>query len=387
MKKIAIIATVPFALRVYIALHIFALNKKYNIVVFCNFSTDSCVDLFGPNVELVHIPFVRKIDLLKDIKALIMLYRELSKRDFDAIHSLMPKSGLLAMLAGFCARVPQRIHLFTGQVWATESGLKRFVLKSMDKVNVCFSTDILVDSPSQRDFLISENVVKDARVLGIGSVCGVDIQRFKRSEVWRSDVRSELSISEDAFVLGFVGRLTRDKGIVDLVAAFANIDTERDTYLVVVGPDEEDIKLLIEREYPSLTLKIRFIGHTDNPEIYMNAFDLFCLPSYREGFGSTVIEAAACGVPALVSRIYGLTDAVQEGVTGKFHSPGSCSDILANINYFIENEDVRSVMGQAAFSRCLEQFSSERLTNEMMQFYLEKFAEPSDVTAQTDSTA
>lgn len=368
-KTIAVVATTSFALRVYIALHIQALSKQYNIVIFSNFDGDPCSDLFSPDVTLVHIPFARKIHLKTDIQTLFTLYKALLGGQFDAVHSLMPKSGLLAMVAGYAARIPLRIHLFTGQVWANKIGLKRALLKFMDKVNVWFSTDILVDSPSQRDFLTAENVVKDAKVLGIGSVCGVDINRFHPNATWRDRVRADFGIAQDTFVFGYVGRMNPDKGVMDLATAFAGLYTTTDVSLVFVGPDEENMQAAIMNAHPDLVDRIFFTGHTDQPELFMNAFDVFCLPSYREGFGSTVIEAAACKVPALVSRIYGLTDAVEDGVTGLFHTPGDFEDIQKKMCCFLDSTDMRTKMAQAAFKRCHKEFSSDRIVGEMLKFY------------------
>lgn len=366
---IAVVATVPFALRVYIALHIAALSKKYNIVLYSNFSEDDCRGLFPPEIEHAHIPFARKIRLWTDIKSLYLLYFAFRGRRFDAVHSIMPKSGLLAMAAAWAARVPIRIHSFTGQVWVNKSGLKRFILKSMDKVNVFFSTATLADSTSQRDFLIAENVAKDVTVLGSGSVCGVDINRFRREPDWRVGVRSDLGIPIDAFVFGFVGRLTRDKGIFDLAAAFDDLRSTQNAHLIIAGPDEEGIKNTVESLHPNHESNIHFIGHTDQPEVFMNAFDVFCLPSYREGFGSTVIEAAACGVPALTSRIYGLTDAVEENVTGVFHTAGDRAELNLRMTQFLQDREMSKTMSKAAYDRCIREFSSDRVVNEMLEFY------------------
>jgi glycosyltransferase involved in cell wall biosynthesis len=371
-KKIAIVATTSFALRVYIAMHVQALSKDYDIVIYSNFDVDPCTDLFSDTVQLVDIPFARKISLLTDLRTIFTLYKALWREDFTLIHSLMPKSGLLAMVAGYFARIPIRVHLFTGQVWATRSGAKRFFLKLMDRVIDWFATDILVDSPSQRDFLKAERVVANARVLGTGSVCGVDTLRFRPNPEWRHDTRRDLGISQDAFVFGYVGRMNHDKGVLDLALAFSRLQTKRDVHLVFTGPDEEGMQAQIMAAHPEIQDIIHFTGHTRTPEVYMNVFDVLCLPSYREGFGSTVIEAAACKVPALVSHIYGLTDAVEENITGTFHQPGNPEDLSEAMNTFLNNPDFCEKLGNSAYKRCLDQFSSDLLILEMKKFYTDK---------------
>ena len=159
----------------------------------------------------------RKISLLNDVKALFNLYRIFKKEKFDIVHSIMPKSGFLSMLAGFFARVPVRVHTFTGQVWKNSAGIKRFILKTMDKILAICATHILVDSPSQREFLISEGVVsrEKSSVIGNGSMCGVDEKKFYFDEEARRSIRKTLGIASDDIVFFFLGRMNRDKGILD----------------------------------------------------------------------------------------------------------------------------------------------------------------------------
>ena len=158
---------------------------------------------------------------MQDLKALIQLHRHFSNNQYDIICTVTPKAGLLGMLAGFLSRVPCRLHIFTGQVWVTRSGMTRWVFKSADKLIAWLATSLLTDSDSQRKFLIDEHVTDAAKVqvIGGGSICGVDTQRFRPCED-RLELRLNLGIPDDHVVLLFLGRMSRDKGLLDLARAF-----------------------------------------------------------------------------------------------------------------------------------------------------------------------
>ena len=374
-RKIAFVLTAPSALRAFMGDHIRALAQRYEVTVYCNFSADPCRNLFEESVRLVHIPFARKISPLQDTACFLWLLGELRKGKFFSIHSVMPKTGLLGMVAGWLVRIPVRIHLFTGQVWVTKKGMSRAFLKMLDTWIAWCSTVLYVDSPSQRDFLLSEGVIRSGCVLGDGSVNGVDPDRFKPDEASRSYVRKLHQIPADAVVFGFLGRLNRDKGVLDLVKAFSMSALQGRAVVLFVGPDEDGIEELVRTQHGEIEKHIRFAGFTPEPEKVVPAFDVFCIPSYREGFGSSVIEAAACGVPALASRIYGLTDAVVENVTGLMHEPGNIHEISEGLKRFAADEPLRRQMGKAARERVWSRFSTERLVSQMVQEYEKLFSQ------------
>ncbi len=368
-KKICFVMTATSALRAFMADHIRVLAQRYHVTVYCNFATDTCGELFELPVRLVHIPFERRISPWKDLCCLLTLVAMLHKERFDSVHSLMPKTGLLTMLAAWISAVPVRVHMFTGQVWVTRRGLSRALLKSMDCLIARLATDVYADSPSQRQFLVAEGVIRSGQVLGDGSVNGVDVERFVPNPDARRLVRRQLGIEEETLVFGFLGRLNRDKGVFDLIEAFASSGLTDRACLLLVGPDEAGIEDSSRARYPELREQVRFVGFTPLPEEYLAAFDLFCIPSYREGFGSSVIEAAACAVPAMASRIYGLTDAVEEGVTGLMHAPRDIAGIRDGLVRFGDEPEMLDRFGRAARQRALERFSRERLVQEMNAEY------------------
>ncbi len=370
MKKLCFVATIPDVVHSFLKGHIHAAADKWTVKIVTN--PDGAELLSDLDAQFIPLAIRRKVSPWRDLLVLIQLTILFRREKFDLIHSIMPKTGLLAMLAGWLAGVPNRMHTFTGQVWANKQGWKRGALKTFDKLIVLFATHILVDSPSQRDFLVSEGVLKPGKgiVIGHGSICGVSAHQFHPDAKVSGAVRAELGISPEQTVILFLGRLNRDKGILDLAAAFADIASHRsDVVLVLVGA-EEDVPFARVQDICGVHReRLRRVSFTPSPERYMAAADIFCLPSYREGFGQVIIEAAASGVPTVASRIYGITDAVEDGKTGLLFPAGDVAALTKNLLTLIEDRTLRQKMGEAARVRALELFASEKITRELVELY------------------
>jgi len=250
----------------------------------------------------------------------------------------------------------------------------RHFLKMLDTITAMCATCLLADSNSQKEFLVGEGVAKGGKisVLAHGSVCGVDISRFTPNIEAKHAARQKIRLPDDAFVFLFIGRLNQDKGVLDLAAAFSHLKISREKlFLVFAGTDEESMQeLIVERSGESASA-IRFIGHTDCPEKIMAAADVLCLPSYREGFGMVIIEAAATGLPAVASRIYGITDAVLDGETGLLHEPGNIDDLAYKMTLLATDRSRCMDMGQRARDRVLMDFSQELVVKAMQELYAE----------------
>ena len=371
-RKICIIATVPFALLVFMREHVARLSEYYDVVLVCSGDGRELADLLNDRVTFISLKIERKISLFSDIFAFASLVGAFHRQKFDCVHSLMPKSALLAMLAARLVNVPRRVHIFTGQVWFTKTGLARLFLKWLDMLLSACATHLLADSPSQRDFLITEKIVKaeKIKVLANGSISGVDVNRFKFNRLQRISIRKVFGIDDGDVVFLYLARLTRVKGIVDLTNAFVGIEAEIPTaHLMIIGPDEEGLISALEKSWDGCKNKVHRINYTSQPENYMSAADIFCLPSYREGFSLATIQAAGVGLPAIVSRIYGLTDAVQPGVTGIFHEAGDISQMQTAMKLLYLNGNLRREMGDAAHHRAYEDFSQDLVVEAMRLFY------------------
>jgi glycosyltransferase involved in cell wall biosynthesis len=318
------------------------------------------------DIKLVNINFSREISIISDLASLAQLtYLFLIKR-YDAVHSITPKAGLLAMAASFLTFIPVRVHCFTGQVWATKLGLSRLCLKLIDKIIGILSTKNIVDSKSQYNFLVKQNVLKKDKslVFGSGSVSGVDLLKFKPNKKVKSSLRKKLKIPIASFVFIFLGRLNSDKGIYDLIHSFKSADL-KSAYLLLIGPDEEDIL----SKFNSNQSNIIFSGATSSPQDFLAASDVLCLPSYREGFGNAVIEAAATGLPSIVSNIYGLSDAIVQNKTGLAHEPKDVKEITRLMVAVFNDRKLVAELGKAAKKRAISEFDSKILVKHWNDFY------------------
>ena len=347
-----------------------AMNVLYETSVVANAPDGDFLKKLNIHVRFMGVPLKRQVCLLADVHALCSLLLIFLRERFQIVHSITPKAGLLGMGAAFFARVPVRVHTFTGQVWATKSGVARAVLRFLDKLIAGFATHVLVDSCSQRKFLIENGVLSKQKscVLGDGSISGVNTLRFRPNPEARRKFREKYKIPDQDMVFVYVGRLKRDKGIPELLTAFEKIaKTNSSMWLLLVGPDEENLGSLIQAS-PAITKTI-MVGHTSSPELYLAASDVIVLPSHREGFGSSVIEAAACGIPAVTARIYGLTDAVVDGKTGLFHEAGDVDGLISVMLQLGLNTELRQRLGSNARERALQSFSMGKMTAHVMSFY------------------
>ena len=348
---------------------IFTLSKKYDLTVITNTSD---LHFLGKQVRVISLRIERKISLFRDIIAFFRLLIILNKEKFNLVHTLSPKSGLLGMLAAWLNSTPIRIHVFQGEVWASRKGLFRIFLKTLDRCIVYFATNLLAVSRSEAEFLLKEGIVtkKSIKVLANGSICGVDLNRFIQNKIVRSKIRRQYNIKKEDKIILYVGRLTQDKGILDLTRAFLRLALQNSNiHLLIVGPDEEDIKKKIEDLCVNLRNKIHFSGYSDNPEYYMAASDILCLPSYREGFGLVLIEAAAVGIPTVGSRIYGIIDAIQDGITGLLFCKGDIKDLTEKISTILKNKKLAQSLGKAGRQRVRRNFDCKLVLNDLLKFY------------------
>lgn len=224
-KKIAFVVAIPMTARAFLMDHIAYLQKEYEVHLVANFPTDDDKKEFEAVGLICHsAPIQRSITIFGDLKGLFALKKLFKKEKFDCVHSVTPKAGLLTSIAGRMAGVPHRVHIFTGQVWATRTGIMRMLLKGLDKLMVKFDTNLLVDGEGQRQFLIKEGVLseKNSKVPAEGSIAGIKLERYVISPVVRKQERENLGISDDKVVYIFLGRLNHDKGIGELFEAFVS---------------------------------------------------------------------------------------------------------------------------------------------------------------------
>lgn len=371
-QTILFVVTTPFAVNAFLASHLATLSQEYRIVLCVNLDAYELLPSLFRLVEVRHIPFARKIAPATDLKTLVQLLALVREIRPVAIHSITPKAGLLAMMAGFVARVPHRWHTFTGQVWVTRRGLARHLLKALDRLIVLLASRVFADSASQCRLLRAEGLVREGGIgmLGAGSIAGVDLERFRPDAVGRELLRREIGADAAACVFLYVGRLARDKGVFDLVQAFKQVaGANRAVELWVVGPNEEGLLPALREAAAGCAAPVRWLGATPVPERFMAAADVLVLPSYREGFGSVIIEGAACGIPAVAYRIDGVVDAVAEGYSGLLVEPGLPVALTEALKELAQDESLRQRLGAQARERAERLFSSQVVTEAWRDYY------------------
>jgi glycosyltransferase involved in cell wall biosynthesis len=328
--------------------------------------------------KYISIEISREINLLKDFVALFKLWLLFVTEKFNIVHSTTPKAGLLCAVAGFFALVPVRIHTYTGQPWVSHHGIKRIIGRFADWLICKLNTMCYADSSSQRQFLIDEGLATSNKiaVIGQGSLAGVDTDRFNVSRCQsnaRQATRRQLGIPEDSFVFAYVGRLSKDKGIFELLNAFVNIigNSKCDNvYLLLIGPSELSEIERARLDFDRFSNRIVWTGYKEDPENFIVAADVLCMPSYREGFGTVVIEAAAMGIPAIGTNIYGLCDAILHCHTGILVSPRSEYELRCAMLLLLGNFKIVQFLGENAKERVECEFTSHIINSMIIEEYV-----------------
>ncbi len=288
------------------------------------------------------------------------------------VHSLTPKAGLLASVAARVARVPVRVHSFTGQVWATRSGTSRRILRWADCVTARNTTHQLVDGYAQRAFLVEERVLPPGagRVLGFGTFGGAALPPTDWTTATRGSERAARGLTADEVLVLFVGRLHREKGLHELAEAFRRaLPDAPHLRLLIAGPDEGGIAGELERILDGVAEAEVRPTFVEEPRRLMAAADIFCLPSHREAFGAVVVEAATVGTPSIVSDVYGLEDTVVPEVTGTnvpVRDPAALAEALVALG---TDAARRRAMGAAARRRAAVLYAPESFAGEIRAFY------------------
>jgi glycosyltransferase involved in cell wall biosynthesis len=318
----------------------------------------------------------REISPYKDLISLIQLYRNLKELAPDIVNAGTPKAGFLGMIAARLARVRFRIYTLRGLRLETKKGLSRFLLMTTERIASVCAHRVVCVSESLRQVYVRLQLSPESKtiVLSSGSSNGVDASRFLQyedSDRRKQEQRFLVRIPLSAPVIGFVGRLTRDKGVIDLLQIFEILVRKiPDLRLLIVGDfekgdpvDDEAVDKI--RNHP----RIVFQGSVQDTAPYYTAMDLLAFPSYREGFPNVVLEAGACAIPAVGYAVTGTVDAIQDGVTGTLVRPRDIRGFADAVLNYLENNTLRIAHGQAARQRVCQHFLRESIWNAWYREY------------------
>jgi len=317
------------------------------------------------------LPMLRGIAPLADLVSFLrllwlMLWRRPQITDFST-----PKAALLGNVAAWILRVPHRVYTLRGLKLEATRGWKLKLLLAAERVSCATAHVVLCNSESlsQKAVILGLAPPGKLRLLGNGSSNGVDTERFSPG---LSDVRRRLCIPDDEPVLGFVGRLTRDKGLVELLQAFDLIlSHEPKAWLLLVGWFDGSDDALDEkwRLRTAVHARIRHVGFVEDTTPYYRAMDLLILPTYREGFPNVVLEAAASGIPTIATDCTGARDSVIDEVTGLLIPPGNAAAIAEAALELLQNDPKRKRMGKAARQWALDFYDQRKVLGLAVDFY------------------
>ena len=367
-QKILFVSATEYAVEHLAAPYITWLNDNaYDVHVLTGSQIGNFVPPEGVTTETIGLE--RQPNPASDAVQLLKLVQYMRKHSFDVVYSISPKGGLIAQLAAKIAGVKHRIHFVTGQTWKTKTGGERELLKRLDQLMNSVCTRAYIDSSSQAEFLIEQGILprQKAHVLGSGSVSGILVEEFVFSEANRRMVRERHGFSDDHIVVFFLGRISSVKGVTDLVKAFAIASRENDKLrLLLVGPDDGDlpeVKRLIKEQRIDDIVASEFES-TPRPAAHYSAAEIYCVPSYMEGFGNVVLEAACAGVPAVGADIYGLQDSIADGYSGLLYPSGDIGALADTLLRLANDTELRKELGANAAARVSAEFSQDRLVQE-----------------------
>jgi glycosyltransferase involved in cell wall biosynthesis len=329
--------------------------------------------------EYKEVEIARTITPLKDFKAIIQICRYIKENKIETVIGHTPKGGFVSILAAFIMRVPTRIFFRHGLAYETASGVKRQLLLNAERLTAFCATEVVCVSPSVFNLSIKDrlNSPKKQLTLGKGTCGGIDtINKFnpgKISSIKVEELRNKLGISDNDFVIGFCGRLIKDKGIQELVEAFDIIRShypEKEFRLLLVGMFEERDALpehIIEKIYEDHgVVYTGFIN--DSIEYYYSLMNVYVLASYREGFGLSVIEASAMKIPVLTSKATGCIDSIIENITGRYVEI-TPSSIAEGVELYLNNPAQARAFGESGREFVKTNFDNLIIWKELEKYY------------------
>ena len=365
MKKLCYITTISMTLDAFVlesAKYIHE-NTGWDITFVCDF--DEFFQTKLPDYIHYHPIRMSRGISLNGISAMLQMMKLFKTEKFDMIQYSTPNASLYASMAGKLARVPVRLYCQWGMAYVGFNGRKRQIFKMIEKLVCRLSTWIEPDSKSNLEFSHKERLYSENKssVIWNGSACGVNLGKFnvERKEEYRRLIREKHDIPADAFVFGYVGRITRDKGVNELLhATQLLIGNNSKIYLLMVGPEEVDDTVdQTLFQWSKESHQVRYVGRTENVEQYMAAMDCYVLPSYREGFGMTVVEAEAMAVPVIITNIPGPVDGMERDVTGYVVEKKNSIELLNAMKKMIQSKELN--MGDNGLNLVKTKFEQTQL--------------------------
>ncbi len=373
MKKICYITTVPITLNAFVlesAKYIHNHND-WDITFICDYDEEFEKSL-PDYIHYIPVKMERGISI-GGIHACAQLWKIFNENKFDLIQYSTPNASLYASIAGWLARVPVRLYCQWGLAYVGFSGIKRKIFKSEEKFVCKLSTWIEPDSKGNLHFCHKEKIypIKKGSVVHRGSASGVSLKKFdiSQKELYRNEIREKYNIPKDAFVYGFIGRITGDKGINELLAATKSIlKSHENIYVLMIGGIEKEESVHAKLyEWSKKNSHVIYCGTTTEPQKYVAAMDCYVMPSYREGFGLTVVEAGAMGVAVICTNIPGPTDAIHNGENGLIIEKKDIKELKNAILRLYSDPELAKKLGQRGYENVKENYEQTNLFKHILK--------------------
>ena len=370
-RKIIKASTVPVSLDTFCRGQLKELSYHYEVVALSSSGRE--LDELGrrEQVRTITVDMQRHISPINDLKSLLKLWSCFCRERPWLVHSMTPKAGLLCMVAAWLARVPQRVHTFTGLVWPTQTGAKRLLLKMMDRLLCACATHVIPEGQGVKSDLETGKITsKPLRVLANGNVRGIDLDHYSLTSQVKAE--TECLRCNDKLTFVFVGRLVGDKGINELVEAFEMLQREVDgVRLVLVGEAESNLDPLKFETLKAIENNedIEAVGQQSDVRPWLAAADVFVFPSYREGFPNVVIEAGAMGLPSIVTDINGSNEIVIDGQNGLIVPPRQVEGLMNAMKLMVKDSALRGKMAACSRQMVADRYDCKLVRQALYEFY------------------
>ena len=370
---LAIIVTTPFFIQTQTFDQLLYLKKRnfyITIITSPNIYNSYLKKFF--NVKEIEIE--RRISIIKDLVALIKLIKELKKNKYDIVHSFTPKAGLITLLASSINRIKCKIHTFTGQIWANKKFFSFHFFRLLDKVIFNLSDQIFIDSKSQYQFLLKNRVIDKKKTTVFSSIAGINFKKFNISKYSKKKIellKNKHSIKKSKINILYLGRLNEEKGIFDLIYAFKDLDIP-DVQLTIAGPIDFVNLKNTKKFYNEIKTRrdsINYLGFQKKTEDILAISDVLCLPSYREGFATCIIQAFAMKKPVIASSIYGVKDTVVNNKTGLIFKVKDISDLKKKIKLLVKSKQIKKKIIDNSYSLVKDKYNCENINSSLLKKY------------------
>jgi glycosyltransferase involved in cell wall biosynthesis len=376
--KLIRITTVPMALRYLLPGQMrFMKENGFEVLMISADGKERQDVISNEGCEHIIVPMTRKITPIQDLKCLWQLIKIFKKEKPDIVHTHTPKAGLLGMLAAKICAVKVRIHTVAGLPLMVETGFKFQLLKAIEKITYWSANHVWPNSFSLLNFIKENKFTKDKKlnVINKGSSNGIDLKRFNTSffdEKILNEIKIDINFNTDNLYLVCIGRLVKDKGIVELVEAFQYLKKSRTNLkLILVGIYEGHLDPLPENTISEINndADIIHIAWSDHVEYYISLANLFLFPSHREGFPNVLLQSGALGIPIICSSIAGNIDIVQHEKTGLLFPVGDRIEMQKQINFALDNESKINEMANLLKQNINNSFAKEKIWDSILKEY------------------